>query len=181
MRFSSVFVLASLVASSFACVTVADIQTDIADISTKLTALDDSITAFPITAGSGSFTQFLIIHNNIVALGSSIDKGATDTGAVTPNPVSDADGRSIIDSIEALEPTINHALVGIVDRKAAFTALPLGGIPAVVRQDLLNLSASTGNLEAVLIGVAPAGLVGEATDLKNRIDAAFATAIAAYA
>ncbi|KAF5383281.1 hypothetical protein D9615_004806 [Tricholomella constricta] len=178
MRFSSVFVLASLVASSFAS-TVADVQADIADITTKLHALDDSITAFP-TSG-GTLTQALAIHNNAVALGSSIDQGATDTAAVTPNPVSDADGRSILDSFEALEPTINHALVGIVDRKAAFTALPLGGIPALVKQDLANLNASTSNIEAALIGSAPAGLVGEATDLKNRIDAAFATAIAAYA
>ncbi|KAF5383285.1 hypothetical protein D9615_004803 [Tricholomella constricta] len=178
MRFSSVFVLASLVASSFAS-TVADIQADIADISTKLTTLDNSIAAFPSTGGT--LSQALAIHSNAVTLGKSIDQGTTDVNDVDPKPFSDEDGRAILDSFTALEPTINNALIGIVDKKAALEALPVGGIPALVKQDLSNLSASTAALEDALIAAAPESIVDEAIALKERIDAAFATAIAAYA
>ncbi|KAF8068056.1 hydrophobic surface binding protein [Lyophyllum atratum] len=176
MRFSSLFVLASLAVGSFAS-TVADVQADIAAISSRLTALDSAITAF--ANPGGTLTQALAIHSASVSLGTAIDQGTTD--AVTPLPISEADGRSILTSFEALEPTIDHSLTGIVDRKAAFTALPLGGIPALVKQDLANLSASTTALESALISIAPADLQAEATALKDRIDAAFATAIAAYA
>jgi hypothetical protein len=74
---------------------------------------------------------------------------------VTPSPVAEADGRSILTSVEALEPTIDSALKAIVARKAAFTALPIGGIPALVKQDLSNLSASTAAFETALINSAP--------------------------
>ncbi|KAG5649748.1 hypothetical protein H0H81_002204 [Sphagnurus paluster] len=180
MRFSvsAVFVLASLVASSLAT-TVADVQADIALISSRLSTLDKSIAAF--TLPGGTLAQALAVHNNAVSLGTAIDKGTTDTKAVTPTPLADADGRAILDAFESLEPTINSALNGIIARKAAFTALPIGGIPALVKQDLANLSGSTAALEAALISSTPEGLVDEATALKTRIDSAFAVAIAAYA
>ncbi|GLB38902.1 putative hydrophobic surface binding protein [Lyophyllum shimeji] len=178
MRFTSLFVLASLAVSSFAS-TVADVQADIADISSKTTALDNSINAF--ANPGGTLTQALTIHNNAVALGSSLDHGTTDANAVAPLPISEADGRSILTNLEALEPTIDDALDGIIARKDAFVALPLGGIPALVKQDLTNLNASTSAFEAALIVNAPADLVAEATALKSRIDAKFASAIAAYA
>ncbi|KAF5383130.1 hypothetical protein D9615_004816 [Tricholomella constricta] len=178
MRFSSVFVLASLVATSFAT-TVDDILNDISVISTKLNSLDDAITAFPVTGGS--LAKALAIHSNAVSLGTSIDKATTDTLAVDPNPVSEADAGALIAAFEVLEPVIKHALVGIVDRRPAFTALPIGGIPALVKQDLNNLSASTIALEDALVSVTPESAVPEAVELRNRIDAAFATAIAAYA
>lgn len=88
--------------------------------------------------------------------------------------------------------------MGIVAKKPAFDALPLGGISDLVRQDLSGLSSSTSSLEDALIALAPvrlrlkleglaqtkffyqADLVDESIALKNEVDAAFATAIAAY-
>ncbi|KAG5634646.1 hypothetical protein H0H81_001275 [Sphagnurus paluster] len=73
------------------------------------------------------------------------------------------------------------ALTNIIARKAAFNALPIDGIRALVKQDLANLSASTTKFEAALIAAASADLVAEATAFKGRVDGYFAAAIAAYA
>ncbi|KAG5641032.1 hypothetical protein DXG03_006356, partial [Asterophora parasitica] len=152
MRFSSVFVLASLVVSSFAS-TAADVKADIVDISAKLNTLDVSIYAF--TLPGGTLSQALAIHTNAGPLITALNKGAADAVNVIPKPLSLADGRAILDSVEALESTIYHALNGIVARKNAFTALPIGGIPALVKQDLASLNVATQALEAGLIGSAP--------------------------
>ncbi|KAG5635541.1 hypothetical protein H0H81_010903 [Sphagnurus paluster] len=178
MRFSSVIVLASFIVSSFAS-TAADIKADIVTITARINTLDTSITAFAVPGGT--LTQALAIHNNAVTLGTALDKGTTDATNVTPNPVSPTDGRAILTALEATETTISRALTNIVARKAAFNALPIGGIPALVKQDLANLSASTTKFEAALIAAASADLVAEATAFKGRVDGYFAVAIAAYA
>lgn len=53
-------------------------------------------------------------------------------------------------------PVILDALTAIVAKKPAFQALPLGGVPALVKQDLGNLSASTEAFENALIASTPA-------------------------
>ncbi|KAG5650591.1 hypothetical protein H0H81_011709 [Sphagnurus paluster] len=178
MRFSSVIILASLVASSFAS-TAADLKADIATIAVRINALDTSIIAF--TLPRGTIAQALAIHNNVLTLSTALDKGASDATNVIPNPVSLTDGRAILTALEATEATIVRCLTNIVARKAAFSVLPTSGVPAIVKQDLSNLSASTVKLEAALIASAPADLVAEATAFKGRIDTSFAAAIAAYA
>ncbi|KAG6914968.1 hypothetical protein DXG01_014167 [Tephrocybe rancida] len=179
MHFSSLFVLASLTISSWA-VTVAVVEADIANISTKLNALDTAITAYSPNVGVGTLTQALAIHTASTSLGTTIDSTTADVKTV-PTPISDADAQAILSALSALEPTIDDSLTKIVARKAAFTALPLGGIPALVKQDLSNLNASTNALEAALIASAPASILTAANALKARINAAFATAIAAFA
>ncbi|KAF9457631.1 hydrophobic surface binding protein A-domain-containing protein [Collybia nuda] len=173
---STLFFLVSLAVSSFA--TVAQVEADIANISTSLNTVDASINAFP-TSG-GTLAQALAIHNNAVALGTPLGQGTTDTQG-TAGPISESDGRTILTSVEALEPVIDDALTKIAARKAAFQALPIGGIPALVKQDINNLCSQTATFETALIALCPTDLQGEATALKNRIDAACAAAIAAYA
>lgn len=73
-------------------------------------------------------------------------------------PASDTDGRAIISSIQAIEPTILDALKGITAKKAAFQALPVDGITTFIRQDLANLGASTSAFESALIASAPVRL-----------------------
>ncbi|KAF8960436.1 hydrophobic surface binding protein [Flammula alnicola] len=176
MKFQSTFaVLVSLVIASYAS-TVADIETDIASIASQTTTLDNAINAFPATGGS--LVNALAIHTDAVNLGTAIDKGTTDN--VTPTPFSESDGSTILSSVQAFEPTILDALTQIVVKKPAFTALPIGGIPALIKQDLINLNASTFAFEAALIANAPADLVPTATSIKTTVDAAFASAIAAY-
>ncbi|KAF9558589.1 hydrophobic surface binding protein [Agrocybe pediades] len=173
MKFqSSLIVLASLVSAALSA-TIADVINDAHNISTQVTTLDNAINAFPNTGGS--LVNALAIHTDAVNLGAAIDKGTADV-----IPVSEADGTTILGIVQGFEPTILNALSGIVAKKPAFQALPIGGIPALVKQDLINLNASTSKFEAQLIASAPADLVASAKAIKASVDSAFATAIAAY-
>ncbi|KAF8157220.1 hypothetical protein B0H34DRAFT_491758 [Crassisporium funariophilum] len=168
MKFhSTLTILATLAAISLAA-TVTDVENDIKNISSQTTTLDNAITAFPATGGS--LLNALAIHSDAVSLGSAIDKGTTDVKVcaeylfsdliikyqqAVPPPISEADGTTILNAVTAFEPTILDALNQIVVKKPAFQALPIGGIPALVKQDLINLSASTSAFEAALIAAAP--------------------------
>ncbi|KAF8891481.1 hydrophobic surface binding protein A-domain-containing protein [Gymnopilus junonius] len=177
MKFQATFaIVASYVVAALAS-TVADVETDVQTISTQTTALDNAINAFPNTGGS--LVSALAIHNDAVSLGSAIDQGTSDVSGA-PQPFSETDGSAILTAVQGFEPTILDALTAIVTKKPAFQALPIGGIPALVLQDLQNLNTSAFNFEAALIAAAPADLVPTATSVKAAVDAAFATAIAAY-
>ncbi|KAF8157222.1 hydrophobic surface binding protein [Crassisporium funariophilum] len=158
--------------------TAANVEADLAAISTQVTTLDNAITAFP-TSG-GSLLAALAIHTDAGNLGTAIDKGTTDTNAVVPSPVSESDGATILKAVQAFEPEILHALQQIILKKPGFTSLPIGGIPALVKQDLINLNSSTSKFEAALINSAPPDLKAQATAIKSAVDAALASAVAAY-
>ncbi|KAG6908388.1 hypothetical protein DXG01_004817 [Tephrocybe rancida] len=160
VQIAPLLIFAGLIASSVSTPfkrTVAQVEADIARISTQTTALDNAIKSFA-SSGAGSLTD------------------ALNTG-----PVSEADARTILNSVEAFEPTIIDALTNIIGKKAAFQALPIGGIPALVLSDLRSLSTSTAAFETGLIGAAPADLVSEARQVQSSVTAAFNAAIAAYA
>ncbi|KAF8885355.1 hydrophobic surface binding protein [Infundibulicybe gibba] len=178
MRFSIVFVFASLALTGFAAPnakrTVAQVEADITKISAQLTTLDNAIKTF---GTSKSLLAALAIHSNSVTLGTDIDTGTTDVKA-TSTPIAEADGQTILADVQALVPKITTTLNDIVAQKANIAALPIGGIPALVCQDLKNLKASTDAFADALIASAPADLKTAATTLKNTIDAAFAAALA---
>ncbi|KAG5341889.1 hypothetical protein E4T56_gene18051 [Termitomyces sp. T112] len=178
MQFKSLLVLASLAVSSFAQTSVAQVENDInniiaPDLSTLLTDID----AFP-TSG-GNLIQALTIHTDATSLISALATTTNDVNGATC-PVSDSDANTILADLQALLPNIQQAATDIVARKAAFTALPLGGVPALVQQDLASLKSNTDTLAAAFIACAPAGVVVAAQELQSEIDAAFAPAIAAF-
>ncbi|KAG6854056.1 hypothetical protein C0991_011034 [Blastosporella zonata] len=148
----SLFLLAGLVASSVSTPfkrTVAQVEADIASIVSSTTSLENAIQGFPASGLVGA----LGIHTSATGLNSQITAATTDvknTGAVT-----EADAGTILNSVKAFEPTIIQALTNIVSKKAAFQALPLGGIPALVLSDLQALSASTAAFEKALVAAAP--------------------------
>ncbi|KAJ7027979.1 hydrophobic surface binding protein [Mycena alexandri] len=156
--------------------TVAQVEADIASISSQVTTLDNAINAFPATGGS--LTAALAIHTDATNLETTLNKGTTDVKAT--GTVDDADGNTILNSVTAFEPTILDALKGIAAKEPAFAALPIGGIPALILADLKTLRTDTGAFAQALIAAAPADLKSEATTIANTIDAGFATAIAAY-
>ncbi|KDQ22163.1 hypothetical protein PLEOSDRAFT_1079640 [Pleurotus ostreatus PC15] len=161
--------------------TVAQVESDIASISTQVTTLDNDITAFPNTGGS--LLNALAIHTASTNLISTI--GTTTSDVQSTGAFSEADGQTILNSFLAIEPVIDHALTQVCfslnPTKAAFQALPIGGIPALVKQDLGQLNSATTALANGLIASAPADLVAPSTSLRDRLVAAFAPAIAAYA
>ncbi|KAJ7917166.1 hydrophobic surface binding protein [Mycena leptocephala] len=154
----------------------ATVEADISKISTQVTTLDNAIEAFPLTGGS--LVNALAIHTDATNLITTLNGAVTDVGAT--GALSEDDGRTILSSVEAIEPTILDALTDIVVKKPAFAALPIGGLPALILQDLKNLKTATVAFAAGLVAIAPADLVAEATELQNNITAAFDPAIAAY-
>ncbi|KAJ7433195.1 hydrophobic surface binding protein [Mycena latifolia] len=156
--------------------TVAQIEADIAAISTQVSALDTSINAFPNTGGS--LVAALGIHSAATALESTLNQAPTDI--IATGPVNETEGRIILNMVEALEPTILDALKGTAAKEPAFAALPIGGIPALILQDLVTLKPDAVNLVTALITIPPADLQAEAIQLRNNITEGFDTAIAAY-
>ncbi|PPQ77993.1 hypothetical protein CVT26_015899 [Gymnopilus dilepis] len=178
MKFKySLALVLSFITASFAS-TVAEVEADLQTISTQTSALDNAITSFPNTGGS--LLMALDIHSDAVELGSSIDQGTEDTNGVPTKPFSNTDANVILLAVENIQPVILDTLTDIVAKKPAFAGLPIGGVTALILQDLQNLNASTSNLESALISATPTSLLPVASSIKSTIDAAFVTAIAAY-
>ncbi|KAJ4479340.1 hydrophobic surface binding protein [Lentinula aciculospora] len=156
---------------------VGTVEQDIANIASQVTALDNDINAFPDTGGS--LLSALAIHAQATSLASALATAATDVAGTAP--FSDDDGTTIINAVSGFEPAILDALTGIVAKKPAFDALPLGGLSALVASDLAILSADTKNFENALIANTQDDLLAQATPITSTIDAALATASAAYA
>ncbi|KAJ7727764.1 hydrophobic surface binding protein [Mycena metata] len=156
--------------------TVAQVEADIASISAQVTTLDNNINAFPNTGGS--LVAALAIHTDATSLETTLNQGTTDVKST--GTFDETDGNTILNSVEAFEPTILDALKGIAAKEPAFAALPIGGIPALILADLKTLRTDTAAFAQALIAAAPTDLKSEATTIANTIDAAFAAAIAVY-
>ncbi|KAF8885351.1 hydrophobic surface binding protein, partial [Infundibulicybe gibba] len=169
---------ASLVLTGFAAPnakrTVAQVEADIATISAQVTTWDNAINAFTV----GNLIQVLTIHTDATALVTDINTGTTDVEAA-PTPIAESDGQAILTAIQNLEPGIIKSLQDIATRGADFAALPIGGIPALICQDLKNIQTGVDVFLSVLIAVVPANIKAEITTFKNTIDAAFAAALQA--
>ncbi|KAJ7509428.1 hydrophobic surface binding protein [Mycena galericulata] len=154
--------------------TVAQVEVDIASISSQVTALDNDINGFPASGLVGA----LGIHSAATTLVSTLNQGTSD---VQSNGAFDeSDATTILNDVEAFEPTILAALTAIATKEADFAALPISGIPALVLSDLQSLNASTVAFAGALTSAAPADDQAQAESIESSILSAFATAIAAY-
>ncbi|KAH7102528.1 hydrophobic surface binding protein [Auriculariales sp. MPI-PUGE-AT-0066] len=157
--------------------TAATILTDIADVQNKTSALDALVVAYP-TSG-GTLAGALAIHTAATTVDTAVKKLTTDTTA-TPS-LTEAEGQSILTAFQNFDPIIVKTLNDVVAKKAAFAALPIGGIPALVKSDLNTLNTDTQAAESAILAITPADLVAAANVVIAHINAAFASAIAAYA
>ncbi|KAJ8086744.1 hypothetical protein AAF712_001889 [Marasmius tenuissimus] len=144
---------------------VATVGADIAAISTQFTGLDTAINNYPNVGGT--LEQAWAIHTAAATLDDSVKKATADTQATAV--FSEADGQTILASVQAIKPTILHALTGIVDKKSAFKALPIDGIPALLFQDFKNLNVSTPALFDALTANSHVGLVPQLNQVKNAV------------
>ncbi|KAJ6492989.1 hydrophobic surface binding protein [Mycena sanguinolenta] len=174
VRFTRSFFSLCLIAASFAAPnkrTVAQIEADIAAISTQVTVLDNAIKASnPI---SSLYRTFMVNEVNWLLNIATIDMKNT-------GPMNEVDATTILNSMKAIQPVMIDWLTRIATEEPAFAALPIGGIPALVLQDLQNLKADMDGLATALISTVPADLKAEASTIQSELDAAFATAIAAF-
>ncbi|KAF5348796.1 hypothetical protein D9756_009787 [Leucocoprinus leucothites] len=175
MQFKSL-VFASLLPYAYAS-TIPDILNDLAALKTTLVTLDNDINSFPDSGGS--LAAALAINDDATAVRDAID--ATTPDAVNVDlPVSVDDANTVLAAIQDLQTNIDSSLTGIVEKKPAFDALPVGGISALVAQDLSDINTSNLALEDALIAATPPEVLDAAEETRGEIDSAFATAIAAY-
>ncbi|KAJ7885604.1 hydrophobic surface binding protein [Mycena leptocephala] len=155
--------------------TVAQVESDIANISSQVTTLDN-IKAFP---GSG-LAGALGIHSAAGSLESILNKATSDVKAT--GAVSEADATTILHSVEALEPTILDSLSQISTKRAAFVNIGISNRrpSALVKADLQTLKTDTDAFANALIAAAPADLKAEAMTILTNVDNGFNSAIAAY-
>jgi len=179
VQFKSFAILVSLVTAVSAS-TVANVLTDVSTISSDVTTLKSNINAFTATTQLGTAESILAESISLVSV---INSATTDVNNVTPLPVSESDGQSILNAITALEPNIIAALqaIGTTAKRALFAGLPIQNVVPSVHTDLTNLKTATDAFGAALIVKAPSDLQSEASTLLANIDAAFASAIAVYA
>ena len=85
--------------------------------------------------------------------------GATADVQAVPTPVAESDAETILDDVEAFEPTIIDVLSAIVTKKPLFDALPLGGVSTLVASDLVALNSTTWEFGAALIAATPVSLM----------------------
>ncbi|KAJ6490442.1 hydrophobic surface binding protein [Mycena vulgaris] len=173
----SFFLALPLLASAFATPgkrTVAQVEAEIRTISTQFTSLDTAINGFPASGLVGA----LGIHTAAGTLETPVNQGTTDVKAT--GTFSEADGATILNSMQAIEPIILDALKGITTKKAAIDSQPITRLSALVLQDLTTLSPDINAFTAALVAAAPADLNAQAIAIQNAIAQAFGNAIAAY-
>ncbi|KAF9041550.1 hydrophobic surface binding protein A-domain-containing protein [Panaeolus papilionaceus] len=175
MKFSAAFVVLSSILAALAT-TPAQIISDIQGITTQTQTLDTNIKAITTTNIVGA----LAVHTAAGNLVTSINSATTDTKAVTPNPVSETDGASILSAVQTLEPIIIGALNDLVAKKATIAAIPINGLTALVLQDLKNLQTATTAFENALLGTAPSDIKTKAAPIVTAINSAFTSSIATF-
>ncbi|KAF9255817.1 hypothetical protein L218DRAFT_991689 [Marasmius fiardii PR-910] len=145
---------------------VAKIKANIATILSEITVLDSIIVAFPSTGGSPTAT--LTIHSLSGTLYTSFKQATTDT-TNTP-PFNEVEAQNTFASAPSNESAI----------KTAFHNLPIGGIAALILQDLRHLHLDSLALFDAKIARCPVDLLQKCNKIRLTIGPAFATAITAY-
>ncbi|KJA21565.1 hypothetical protein HYPSUDRAFT_216288 [Hypholoma sublateritium FD-334 SS-4] len=176
IKYSFVFLLST---ASVVLATLAQIELQLGFVSSNSTNLDNLLNAFPTTGAS--VAEALAIHSAAVSFSASLSTMATITTENGPLLSQSVDASTLIfDDVLMCGNNLQNALFEIVVKKPSFTALPIGGLPALVLNDLDNLNASSIAFADSFIAVAPESLLPNATALKATVLSEFATAIAAY-
>ncbi|PPQ91649.1 hypothetical protein CVT25_013204 [Psilocybe cyanescens] len=156
--------------------TVPTIEIDISNFKEQLDSLLDAITRFPLTGGT--LQSALNIDNLAQALDKSIQKATADVMA--NGAIGGSDAATILSSVQGSLPTIDSTLTAIKNKKAAFAALPVGGVPTLVAKDLKALDTDTGRLSFALSSKTPGDLTASWATLDDAIHNGFVDAIAFY-
>ncbi|PPQ68740.1 hypothetical protein CVT24_007567 [Panaeolus cyanescens] len=175
MKFSAAFVVLSSVLAALAT-TPAQVLSDIQGITSQTQTLDTNIKAITTTNIVGA----LAVHTAAGNLVTSINTATSDSNAVTPKPVSEADGTSILNAVKTLQPIIITTLNDLIAKKATIAAIPITGLEALVLQDLQSLNTATSAFETSLLASAPSDIKTAAAPVVSAINAALSSAITAF-
>ncbi|KAF5371891.1 hypothetical protein D9757_010587 [Collybiopsis confluens] len=154
----------------------ASVSADLNTIATHVSSLDTELKAFP-TSGA-NIASALAIHAQATGLASALTTAAAAVSKA--GPVTDAQAQQILTFVQGIEPTILDALHQLVAKKSGFVSLPISGASAIIAQDIAKVQTNAKDFENALIADAPPHLLPTAASMTSAIDAALASASAAY-
>ena len=66
---------------------------------------------------------------------------------------------TILNLVQTFETNLVNTLSQIVAKRSTIGAVPIGGLPALIKQDLINVNASITAFDAALIESVPVSLI----------------------
>ncbi|KAF7426397.1 hypothetical protein PC9H_008765 [Pleurotus ostreatus] len=182
VSFAKFAVLASCVASGLAASpfftrqgTYEEVLVAMKAVGGQVGTLHAAIQGFP---SPGTLPAGLQIHMNATALVKGLDTWTTTTSTLGQFDAPQC--REQLDIVKTFRPEIEGSLTGIVEKKAAIAALPIGGIVNLIKQDLGLLNAATEKFGNTIITACPADMQDEPKETQAKIAEAFKVAIGAY-
>jgi len=129
--------------------TAAEIVVDLQDLTNKWEAVSDALAVSSVTLAAA-----LTAHKDLGLVGTATNTATT--AVVNTGPFSVADGLEILPVFQNLCSTVVSAATSkLISDKPALEALPLGGVPALLVQDLTTINTATDNLAGDLVANAP--------------------------
>ncbi|PLB51329.1 hypothetical protein P170DRAFT_509323 [Aspergillus steynii IBT 23096] len=147
------------------------VQSDLAKIATDLRTLTTAVNGY-----TGGLTAALQIQTKESAVEDDINKAITDTNAASAFTASESS--AITAALVGLEPDIDSSLTALVSKKSLFVS---AGVVSIVQLDLNNLKTKTDSLSTALQNKATSTDKATIKSKTAELDAAFDSAIAAYA
>ncbi|KAF5014469.1 hypothetical protein F66182_14532 [Fusarium sp. NRRL 66182] len=152
---------------------VGAIETDITQkISPQLTTLSNDVNGYPASGLSGA----LAIDRDFRDLIAIVNNATTDVKS--SGDFSEADGSAVLQDVEALVPTFSDTMAALASQAPAWTNLPGG--QALVLSDLQGLNATSVTFIDALTAASPVDLVPAFLSVRDQIQGALDSAIAAY-
>ncbi|KAJ7276734.1 hydrophobic surface binding protein [Mycena rebaudengoi] len=155
---------------------VPEILADLEIFSKEVDKLATDVHAFPNTGGT--LVAALIIHNDLVTMTATVNQATTD--ARSTGSISEVDGIAILNLLEDILRRLLDVLLELERKAPIFRALPLGGIPALLLQDLKTLQTAIIAFFNAIIADLPSDLESQAQTDTNTINTELNNVIAAY-
>ncbi|KAJ7815927.1 hydrophobic surface binding protein [Mycena leptocephala] len=154
--------------------TVTQIEGDIANISSLVNILCDDINGFPASGLAGA----LSIHQAVGNLVTAFNTATSDIEAT--GSISEADAQRILATLAPILSLLEDCTGQMTTKRPNFMALPIGGLQALILQDLKNLKTAIDALLLALGAIIPPDLVAQVGATQTDIDSVFAAAITAF-
>ncbi|KAF9066919.1 hypothetical protein BDP27DRAFT_1404097 [Rhodocollybia butyracea] len=152
---------------------------DFGNITSLALNLDSSINAFPTSGGTSALVASLSLHSQMSSLSTAL-LGAT-ADATKNGPFTTTASQSILAVFQKFAFIFADAFTGIAVKQPLITAVPITNLAALYRQDISVMLEATKDFEKAILNDIPSDLLPTASPITSSIDAALATALAAYA
>ncbi|RAK94554.1 hypothetical protein BO79DRAFT_132064, partial [Aspergillus costaricaensis CBS 115574] len=137
-----------------------------------ITTLTNDVNAFPSSGLAGS----VAIHTDFQNLISSVNHATTDTNSA--GSLDDESGAAILNSLQAVPPSLSNLLGALGTEVSAWSAVPGGA--SLILGDLQSLNTASDNFADALTTNGPASISDQVAAIKTFIDNSFTYTEAAF-